>query len=331
MKVISPQQDFSQLVKDSVLPVETVLYIDQTIEEAIRELRQRKIDEQIVYFYVVDKEHYLIGVVSSRNLLLRDPSTKIADIMEKAVVRIDGDQTLEKAMELMAHHHLLAIPVVDDEGFLIGCIDVRMYMDDSVDIVDARFRRDVFQMIGLTIEEGRKQSVFRNYGMRMPWIFCNMAGGIGCAIISRVYEPVLLKVILLAMFIPLVLSLGESISMQSMSQSMQILRDRMHISLARVLKQTIFDGQVVLLLAITSGIVVGALSLFWGEGLFPAIVIAISLLISITISALVGASLPLLLHIKKLDPKVACGPIVLALADIIGTAIYLTLGTWWLL
>lgn len=324
-------KDFSTLVKDHVLPVQTVLYEDMTIEESLKELRKRKIEDQVIYFYVVDHENHLKGIVPSRKLLLKAPDTLIGDIMEKTVAHIPCDQTLEKAMELLLHHHLLALPVTDEQNRFIGCIDVRIYMEESVDIADARFRRDVFQMIGLTIEEGKKPSAFKSYYKRMPWILCNMFGGIACAVISKYYELILLKVILFAMFIPLVLSLSESISMQSMTQSMQTIRDKFNISWKRLAYQTFLEGRVVVLLALTSGIIVGLISLLWGEGFEPAFIIAGSLWVSISIAACVGAAVPLILHIKKLDPKVASGPIVLALADIVTTGIYLSLATWLLL
>lgn len=88
---------------------------------------------------------------------------------------------------------------------------------------------------------------------------------------------------------------------------------------------------MVLLLGFTSGTVVGLISLFWGEGFFPALTIASGIFVSITISATVGAAIPLLLNSLKLDPKVAAGPVVLTFADMITTAIYLSLATWWLL
>jgi len=164
----------------------------------------------------------------------------------------------------------------------------------------------------------------------MPWIFCNMIGGFACAIISRIFELVLLDVIILAMFIPLVLTLSESISMQSLTYSLQLL-NRPKISRNRILSRIAKEWKMVLFLALTCGIIVGGVSLFWGGGFPPAFSIAIGIILSVTITGTLGAAIPLILHSRQLDPKVAAGPVVLMFADVITTTIYLGLSTLLLL
>jgi magnesium transporter len=141
---------------------------------------------------------------------------------------------------------------------------------------------------------------------------------------------VLGKVLILAMFIPLVLSLSESISMQSMTQSFQILRSQ-NISFKRVFLRIYSEVRTVALMSFTSGILVGVISLFWKTGFAASATIAVGIIVSVSLSAMIGSSIPLLLHLRRLDPKVASGPVVLTFADVITTSIYLSLATWWLL
>lgn len=324
------QIDLSRPARDAVAPVSTVLQAAETIAQSLSEIRKREIDEEVVYFYVIDSEKRLCGVVPSRYLLLRKPEITIGSIMDPNVIRISGDESLETALHILSKNNLLAIPVIDAEQHLIGVVDIRLFIDGSVDVANARFRSDVFQMIGMTLEEGKPSSALRSYGLRMPWIFCNMGGGISCAIISKIYSVVLSEVILLAMFIPLVLSLSESVSMQSMSHSIQFLRKH-HLTWKRVLALSTIEWKTLGLIALTSGIVVGALSLCWGEGVKPALVIAVSILAGVSLSGSIGSAVPLLLHFARLDPKVAAGPVVLSIADVVSTTIYLALGTFWLL
>jgi magnesium transporter len=157
-----------------------------------------------------------------------------------------------------------------------------------------------------------------------------MAGGIACAAISFLFKAVLAKVILLAMFIPLILTLSESIAMQSMTQSLHIVRQP-NISSRRIFYRILLEGKMVILLALTCGISVGFISLLWGGGYGPSATIASSLFVSISLSASAGASVPLILYSRSLDPKVASGPVVLMFADVITTTIYLSLATWLLL
>ncbi len=319
-------QDLNRKVKDYVTPVKTVVPKDVTIDEALTIIREKNIHEKIIYFYVVDSAGKLLGVVSTRKLLLNKPDSKIESIMDKSVVCLSSTQTLHEALEFLDSHHLLALPVVDEENHFLGVIDVDLYLDESVDVGNARLRKDIFQLIGMTVEEGKGFNVLKNYMNRMPWITCNLFGGIACAIISNYFELVLSKVILLAMFIPLLLTLSESISMQSVTSSMQLLRHK-NLTTQQSRTALLRDVKTVVLLSGTCGLAVGIVSLLWGEGIAPALVIGGGIFCSVIISSFIGASVPLLLHTLKWDPKVAAGPVVLMFADVLTTAFYLTLAT----
>ncbi len=314
--------------KDCMIPVHTILKASDTIEEGLANLRKEGVDDHIIYFYVIDEENRLLGVVDTRQLLLSDPKTKVKEVARTSLITLSEDQTLADALEIFDHHKLLALPVVDAKGVLKGAIDVEQYMEESYDLANARHRRDVFQMLGLTLEE--KVSVFRGYKMRMPWLFCNMFSGIICAIISRINEQVISQFLVLAMFIPLVLTLSESVSMQTMTQSLQILK-KPKITLRYALSRTFREGKIVALISITSALLVGMISLFWGDGSVASLTIGVGIFVSVIISACFGMLLPMFLHTFALDPKVASGPVVLMFADTVTTLFYLTLASWLLL
>jgi magnesium transporter len=325
-----PEKDLTKTARECFSPVETTLPIHGTIEEALAVLRKKTISQKIIYFYVVDEEHKLKGVISTRQLLLADPLRRMGEFMQPAVVKINHRQTLQDAMEMFAKNPLLALPVVDDENRLLGTIDVQMVMDEAVDVADVRTRLDIFQMIGVSLEDGKKISLGKGYQQRMPWLLCNVFSGLICAIISRFFEVVLAKYLLLAFFIPLVLTLSESTSMQSMTQSLLFLRrPRFYwkIAIARGKR----EWRLASLLALSSGILVALLSLLWGDGFLPSLCIGVGILFSVIISALFGIAIPILLHRTRLDPKVASGPVVLMIADMLTTGLYLGLASWWLL
>lgn len=324
------EKDLTRPLRDFIAPVRTTIHIEHTVEEALRYLRDKHITDEIIYIYVVNAERKLIGVVATRRLLLADPMDPITELMSNNLISLRGDQTLQEAMEFLETHHLLALPVVDGKGHLLGVIDVGLYLEEKVDIASARRRSDIFQMIGMYIEEGKRPSPWKGYRSRMPWVFCNMFGGFACAIISRVFEIVLAKVLILAMFIPLVLTLSESISMQSMTQSMQLIK-KSHRTWRYTLGCLIREWQVVALLAVTSGIIVGAVSLLWGDGVAPGFVIMFGIMASVYITSTIGSIAPLLIHARRWDPRVAAGPVVLMFADVLTTLFYLSLGAWLLI
>lgn len=320
-----------QLAKDVAMPVQATLTLDMTIGEATRILREKnEVKEGVFYFYVVDSSNQLRGVVSSRELLLHNSKLRIRDILKRKLITISGHQSMSAALKMMEKHRLLAVPVVDGQGHFLGIIDVHHCLEQQLDVDDTRHRIEVFQLLGLELDKGKRTSVWKNYSLRMPWIFCNMLGGFACAVISHFYALTLSKVLILAMFIPLVLSLSESISMQSMTESIQ--ESTKHIRSWRIKAKYVFkEARLYLLLALTSGFFVGGISLFWGSGIFSGMTIGLAIMLSILITATIGGSIPLILHSLRLDPKVASGPVVLMFADVITTAIYLSLATWWLL
>ena len=322
--------NLNKLIKDQIKPVETLLYESDQVKESLQKIKEKHLDPRIIYFYVIDQEGKLKGFLSTRTLLLSDGEKKIKDIMDTSVIKLFNNSTYKQAMEHFASNSLLAIPVVDENNKMLGVVDVDMYTDGAYDIANARHRSDLFQIIGYSLEDEKGISILKGYRFRMPWIFCNMIGGILCAIISRFNEHVLSQVIVLAMFIPLVLTLSESISMQAMTHSLQYIR-RPRFSLKSSFLKALREWQIIGLMALSSGIIVGIVSLFWEDGILPSLVIGLGIIVSVSISASFGLFFPIILHKLKMDPKVASGPVVLMLADVLTTALYLGLASWWLL
>lgn len=323
-------KDLDKIAYECATPVDTILLMSARVDEALQDLRKKKIKQNVIYFYVVDAENCLKGVVSTRQLLLAEPTSLVDDIMQHSVVKIEAHQTLREALEVFSRKSFLALPVVDKAGKLLGSIDLDMVMGETVDISTERGRWDAFQMIGLTLEDGKRPPILHSFRLRMPWLLCNVFSGLICAIISRIYENVLSSYLLLAFFIPLVLTLSESISMQSVTQVLQFLR-RPRFQWPLAVARGFREWRLVMLLAVTCGALVGALSLFWEDGDAVSGALGVGIMGGVTISALFGITMPVVLHWAKLDPKVAAGPVVLMIVDILTTAFYLGLATWWLL
>jgi magnesium transporter len=314
------------ILLEIIKPVHVVLQEHHTIKEALQQLRTSYTDEKIIYFYVINEKGTLVGVVSTRSLLLSSLETPIEKIMDRKIVSLLDSQTKREALDVFATSNLLAIPVVDNHGRFLGIVDVSMYVEESFDVAKQQHRLEIFQMIGLTIEESQSFSLWRDYFRRMPWIFCNIVSGIICAWIAAKNEAVLCEVFLLAMFIPLVLTLSESISMQSMTQSLQTLRN-IRSPWARIYKEM----KTVTLMAFSCGLFVFLFTFLWKGAFWPPFSIGLGIFISVVFSAFLGGIFPLLLHKFRLDPKVSSGPIILMGADILTTSLYFGLSTWLLL
>jgi magnesium transporter len=229
------------------------------------------------------------------------------------------------------------LPVVDEEGKLLGVVDVRLYAEEVFDLAHAARSNEIFQLIGLSVEQARQGTAATGFRVRMPWLLCNVASGVTCAVVAAIFQDVLAVVVLLAMFIPLVLTLSESVSMQAMTIGLQFLHSP-RVPWRAVRTRLKVEWKTAILLGLASGGLVGMASLLWGGGrvppngtLAPAAVLALAIASSMLLSAMVGLSMPVLLHACRLDPKVAAGPTSLMLADVLTTTVYLGLATWWLI
>jgi len=300
-----------------------------TIADALGRAQHTASAGRIVYFYVVDDQERLEGVLPTRRLLLNAPETPIAQIMDRNVVTIPSTATLVEACELFMAHRLLALPVVDKAQHLLGVVDVELYTDKLSDLVRWKENEDVFQMIGVRLAEVRRASPWAAFRKRFPWLLCNVAGGLACALLSSRFEGVLNQVLALALFIPIVLALAESVSIQSLTLAIQV-----HAAgpwrWDRVWQAVRGEWLTGLLLGIASGGLVGLLVWAWQRQFLVAASLGGAISASMLIAALLGLGVPLAMRAMRRDPKVACGPITLAITDIATLSCYFGLATWWL-
>lgn len=301
---------------------------DQTVDQALESVRQTPAAGRIVYFYVVDDEGRLQGVVPTRRLLLSPRDMPVSKIMERRVIAVPSSSTLLDACDLFLFHRLLALPVIDEERRMLGVVDVELYTDELSGLARQVEQDDVFQLIGVHVAALRQASpavVFRN---RFPWLLCNVAGGLACALIGGLYENVLNEVIALALFIPVVLALAESVSIQSLTLTLTLQGQNLRpVGWRGVLGSLSRETPIGVLLGISCGAIVALAAWAWqGHGLV-ALCLLLSILISITLATLFGLLVPTVLNAAQRDPKTASGPITLALTDLATLFCYLGLAT----
>jgi magnesium transporter len=292
-------------------------------------VQQSRVEGRIVYFYVVDQQERLVGVLPTRRLLLSLPETAVAQLMVRKVVTLPATATLLDACEFFIMHRLLALPVVDKGGRVLGVVDVELYTDELSDLARRQESDSIFQLIGVRLARGGQASVPAAVRGRFPWLLCNIAGGLGCALLAAFYRSTLDQFVVLAMFIPLVLALGESVSIQSLTLALQVHETGRFrwLPALRALRRELLIG---LLLGAACGILVGATAWLWQRHVRVATCILLSILLSVTTATLFGLATPTLLRAIRRDPKVASGPLALAMTDMATLFWYLGLATWML-
>jgi magnesium transporter len=326
MQMWSPAGHHDEPILRHVRRAAPLLRSEQTVGETLARFRREGIGDGIAYLYVVDEGEHLLGVVPVRRLLAAPPEERIAAVMLTAVVSVPHTATLLEACEYFVLHRFLAFPVVDDESRLVGVIDAAVFTDEVLDLAERRQSDDLFEAIGMRVALVRDASPLRAFRFRLPWLLATIAGGTGCALLAGIFEATLAESLVLAFFLALVLGLGESVAVQSIALTVQAL----HVvgpSLAWYGRALFREIGTALLLGGACGTLVALIVLLWrGDGT-AALAIGASIVLSLLIAAFMGLSVPAALHALRLDPRVAAGPIALALTDLATIVLYLGAGT----
>lgn len=308
----------------------TTLRPEWTVAEALGYMRSHPPTGRIIYFYAVDDVGKLTGVVPTRRLLLSPPDKPVADVMIRSVIAVPGSATVLEACEFFTFHKLLAFPIVDADRRLVGVIDVDLYTEELTwspdEPVTPGKADDVFEIIGVHLSAAAQANPLKSARGRFPWLLCNIGGGLMAAVLSGVYEDVLTwKTAVMAMFIPVVLALSESVAIQSVTLTVGRLRNekpRWGV-LARL---GIVEGTAGLLLGVACAMTVAAVAGAWLRDTSVVAILFLGIAFGVTVSAVIGFAVPTLLHRLKWNPQVAAGPIALAATDMLTLLAYFNLG-----
>lgn len=292
----------------------------ETVDESLSRIRAAHLGERIVYFYAIGKGDKLVGVVPARRLLVAEPDTLIRNVLIQPVISVPENATLREAFKIMAGRKLLAVPLVDQENRISGVIDIRNYSQEAIDFERREAAERMFQILGFHIESAQR-GIWPSFRGRFPWMLCNVASGLAAAAITGAYSGVLKTTVALAFFFSVVLGIAESVAMQSVSLGLQSLD---HKGGPQGLLREMRMGPV---LGLATGLLVGVVG--WAAIGQPVIgaILAVSILLGATVGACLGLTLPQLVHRWNLDPKIASGPAVLALTDIVTLTAYLALAS----
>ena len=303
------------------------LALDQTVGEAIAAARAAPPEGRIIYFYVLDAAGRLEGVVPTRRLLLSPDVTPIRDVMVTRVVTIPDAATVLDACEFFLLHKLLAFPVVDEGRRMLGIVDVDLYTDKLADVDRRAELDDLFQLIGVHFEDSQARSPAAAFTSRFPWLVANIAGGIVAAFLSGLFQAELEKAVALALFVPVVLALAESVAIQSVSIALQRLHGR-RPTLASIVRAVRHESLTGLLLGAASALAVAVVALAWLGQRTVALAVLGGITGGVTCAAAIGVAMPNVLRLFAREPQVAAGPVALAATDMVTLLIYFSIARW---
>jgi len=321
--------DFSSPVIEHARKDFPLLDADMTVGQALDRIRREGVGERVIYFFAIDPDKRLVGVLPTRRLLTAALETPLKEIMVKRVVAIPATATVLDACEFFVLYKFFAFPVIDEKRRVVGLIDVSLFAEEMLGEREEQMkpstpvRDDVFEVLGFHLEQIRGASPWRAFRFRFPWLLVTVTAGTICAILAGAFEATLAHSLVIAFFLTMVLGLNESVSAQSMSVTIQMLRSApvTWSWFATALRRELITA---VLIGLGCGIIVAAIVIVWRHDSRAAAAIGGSIALSLVSACLFGLGVPSALHRFNLDPKIAAGPITLALADIFALLLYFT-------
>jgi magnesium transporter len=305
--------------------------VDEAISYLRRQARERL--ETIYYLYVLDADQHLLGVVSFRELFAAPPDKTVRDVMSTDIVTVPDDMDQEAVSDVIAQHDLMAVPVLDADGRIKGIVTI----DDIVDVVREEATEDIQKIGGTAALDAPylQVSVLEMVRKRVGWLAILFLGSLLTATVISYFEDQIAKAVVLALFIPLIISSGGNSGSQATTLVIRALaigevRPRDWV---RVLWREVRAG---LLLGAILGVIGFARVYFVppddpvAPAALIAAVVATSLLGIVLWGSLVGAMLPFLLSRLGFDPASASAPFVATLVDVTGLVIYFSVATLFL-
>jgi magnesium transporter len=300
-----------------------------TITKTLDHIRRFGKDSETVYrIYVVDKSGKLLDDILLRNIIIASPDATIESLMDNQFISLSAFDDKEITVQALEKYDLLAIPVVDSQGVLVGIVT----FDDVMDISEEEATEDFQKTAAINPVEQPylNASIMKLWMKRLPWLIVLLLMNFITAEAMSFFENVLNQVVALAFFIPLIIGTAGNSGTQSSTLIIRSLAtgDVEFSDWLRVLMKEIIVG---LLLGVSLALITMGRGLIGGEGSMEvAIVVSLTIVVLVLWANIVGGLLPILFSKIKVDPAVISSPFIATIIDVTGIVIYLRIAIWFL-
>lgn len=312
-------------VKDLANPTFLTLPVRLNVGDAIRHVRSSARRGHIFYLYVTDEKNCLCGIVSIRNLLVASDRDELKDVMSKDVVSLPGSTPLAQAYAHFAKSRFLSLPVTSGNGEIIGVVNAHElieYGKTQDELFEERSRGELFELLGIKAENAQKSAPQVAWS-RFPWLLVNVIGGTLSAIFIHFLGGKIEGAVAFLAFVPVLLIIAESVGMQTASVIIANLhRVSSQIKLSSVLGKELV---VAFLLGLMCGVPLAGAVYLWSHSTPLAFAVGLTLPFGATWVCALGGFVPTLFHRMRIDPRIAAGPVLLAIADCTTLLLYLSL------
>lgn len=292
-----------------------------SMPECVKQMRiQAEELGQLYYVYVVDDDDRLKGVFPLKKMITNPSASKIKHVMRKDPVSVKTDTPINDVAMTFEKYDLVAVPVIDSIGRLVGQITV----DDIMDEVREQSEREYQLASGLSQDVESNDTVFTQTAARLPWLLIGMVGGLANSVILGNFESNIAKNPATALFIPLIGGTGGNVGIQSSAIVVQGLANG-KLDLKTAGKQLFKELGVALINACMISLLVFVYNWFFLDNIATTVSVSLSLFAVVIFASIFGTLVPLTLERFKIDPAIATGPFITITNDIIGMLIYMSI------
>ena len=291
-----------------------------SMPECLKEMRIQAEDmDEIYYVYVIDEDERLRGVFPLKKMITSPSVSKVKHVMTKDPLSVHVDTPIDEVVQLIEKYDLVAVPVVDSIGRLVG----RITVDDVMDEMREQAERDYQLASGLVQDVETDDSVFRQTSARLPWLLIGMLGGIGNSMILGNFDSVFASHPEIALYIPLIGGTGGNVGTQSSALVVQGLANS-SLDAQNTWKQIVKESVVALINASIISMLVYVYNFVrYGANATVSYSVSISLFAVVMFASIFGTLVPMTLEKLKIDPAIATGPFISITNDIIGMLLYM--------
>lgn len=287
---------------------------DATVYDAvqiIRELAPKRYPAS--YAYVVDDQDRLKGVLNMRDLLLAGPDTRLEAIMRTELFTLHCFTDREEAAEQLSKRRYFAAPVVDPEGRILGIIKAEQLIQGTQE----ELTEDLQRMFGAGGDERTFSSIGYSLKKRLPWLHVNLATAFLAAAVVALFESVIARITVLAVFLPVVAGQGGNAGAQSLAVVMRGLVMR-EIPLDKVRRLVLKEGLLGVISGTVTGVVTALVAWAWAGNPWLGLVIGLAMIVNLFAAGLAGAAIPMLMKSAGLDPAQCSSIILTTVTDVVG-------------
>ena len=299
-----------------------------TVQNAFGIIREHGVDKETIYTcYVTSARKELLGVVTVREMLLADPDTVIDTLMDINPIHVHTHDDQEEIAKMFSRYDMLAMPVVDSENRIVGIITI----DDAVDVIQDENTEDFEKMAGITPSDNTylRTSAFTLAKHRIPWLVFLMIPAMITGALMEYYEAAFVSIPILVTFIPQITGTGGNCGSQS---STMIIRGLAldEITPRDIAKVWWKELRVALICGAALSLVNFARIMIQYRDLEVAVVVSVTLILTVCIAKSMGCVLPILAKLAHVDPAIMASPLITTITDALSILVYFNFALWYL-